>query len=799
MKGSYTLLTGATGMVGRYLLRDLLLAGIPVAVLVRGLSRQSPSDRIETILSHWEHESGRLFPRPITLNGSLNKEGLDLNKDQTNWLRRNCGSVINSAGSLKFQPGDTDNEPWQTNVDGTRHLLELCQDLGIREFHHVSTAYVAGLRDGLVRENDLDIGQRWGNVYEESKVTAEKQIRESNFLDTATIYRPSIIVGDSVTGYTSSFHGFYLPLRAGQFLGPKLPASEGNTIDLLNLFGLKGSDCKNLVPVDWVSASIVRIFVQSSLHNLTYHLTSPEPVPVQEMQDVYYTVLRPLMGSKPLPSTSGSIEKLKSSFFEHMDMYRTYWRNDPSFDRTNTDSALPDLPCPVLNRNQLLKLAQYAIDSKFYPSNGRMVQASDRARKWFESISDKINFKGIKEEHKSIGFVVTGHGGTAWQFELSGNQITRSEPGLPGKPSLIFYLSWPTLQRLITGQFSSSDAVRSGKILVIGGTMYKTDVLVRLLEGFVLQPDPESDPGIYVRYDDSKYLSLISGKIDVSDSPLLEKVRLIPSDRKLIAECTLDPRTDLFLKDHRMNGKPTLPGAVSAEILAEAAGICSPGRTFIGLSDFTMTKRYDFNSDAPESSYVSVDLQDKDRKCELYVSKNQTAYNSKLVVAKTTVHFADTPPVPEVFNIGEPANSWQPFEYPQGKWHILYHGPSMRTIRDLSIQHDGGYARLVGPPPLQLTSGRSGQKWFIPSALLDGCLLTCLAYSYVMLENRLEIPHKIGKLLFYRQPCEEEICMMRFFVRGYDSQSTHFDFYLVGEDGLIILTGEDIKTFNLKV
>jgi thioester reductase-like protein len=170
MKGSYTLLTGATGTVGRYLLRDLLLAGIPVAVLVRGLSRQSPSDRIETILSHWEHESGRLFPRPITLNGSLNKEGLDLNKDQTNWLRRNCGSVINSAGSLKFQPGDTDNEPWQTNVDGTRHLLELCQDLGIREFHHVSTAYVAGLRDGLVRENDLDIGQRWGNVYEESKV-----------------------------------------------------------------------------------------------------------------------------------------------------------------------------------------------------------------------------------------------------------------------------------------------------------------------------------------------------------------------------------------------------------------------------------------------------------------------------------------------------------------------------------------------------------------------------------------------------------------------------------------------------
>ena len=56
----------------------------------------------------------------------------------------------------------------------TQNAIEFCRQAGIRKFFHVSTAYVAGKRLGRVYENELDVGQEYGNCYEESKVEAEK-------------------------------------------------------------------------------------------------------------------------------------------------------------------------------------------------------------------------------------------------------------------------------------------------------------------------------------------------------------------------------------------------------------------------------------------------------------------------------------------------------------------------------------------------------------------------------------------------------------------------------------------------
>ena len=59
-------------------------------------------------------------------------------------------------------------------------------------------------------------GRTAGNVYEKTKLQAELMVRAAGterWLDRATIYRPSIIVGDSQTGYTTTYHGFYAPLK----------------------------------------------------------------------------------------------------------------------------------------------------------------------------------------------------------------------------------------------------------------------------------------------------------------------------------------------------------------------------------------------------------------------------------------------------------------------------------------------------------------------------------------------------------------------------------------------------------
>ena len=76
---SYFLLTGATGLLGNYLLRDLLLADVPVAVIGRSNRRQSARQRIEVAMCGWDAEVGRALPRPVVMEGDISQPDLGLN------------------------------------------------------------------------------------------------------------------------------------------------------------------------------------------------------------------------------------------------------------------------------------------------------------------------------------------------------------------------------------------------------------------------------------------------------------------------------------------------------------------------------------------------------------------------------------------------------------------------------------------------------------------------------------------------------------------------------------------------
>lgn len=155
----YTLLTGATGLVGRYLVRDLLLNGHELAVVVRPSRRQTPRDRMEEILQVWERELGRTLPRPVVLSGDISDPGFGFSQEDTAWVAEHCDTIIHSAAILEFYGKDRSGEPWRTNLDGTRHMIELCRSLKIRDIHYVSTAYVAGYQEGRIMECSLEIGR----------------------------------------------------------------------------------------------------------------------------------------------------------------------------------------------------------------------------------------------------------------------------------------------------------------------------------------------------------------------------------------------------------------------------------------------------------------------------------------------------------------------------------------------------------------------------------------------------------------------------------------------------------------
>ena len=281
---AYLLLTGATGLVGRYVLRELLDADVAIAVVVRRGKLNTAQERVEGVLSQWERRLGRILPRPVVLEGDLCEQDLGLPSRQRRWIGDNCEAILHCAASMTFR-ADRQGEPFRTNVEGTRHVLRLCEETAIVKFHHVSTAYICGLREGRILESEVDIGQSLGNVYEQSKLQAEKMIRQAGFLEQRTFYRPASVVGDSQTGYVTSFHGFYLPLQLAFTIASRVPVADMNERFFARL-GLAGNEGKNLVPVDWLASAIVYLVTHPQTHGETYHLASPNPVPVREVQRV---------------------------------------------------------------------------------------------------------------------------------------------------------------------------------------------------------------------------------------------------------------------------------------------------------------------------------------------------------------------------------------------------------------------------------------------------------------------------------------------------------------------------------
>src|SRR5947209_5450045 len=72
------LLTGATGLLGQYLLRDLLAQGEAVAVLVRDSEQEKAAERIVRIISFWSEQLHKQLPTPVVLNGELDQTALGL-------------------------------------------------------------------------------------------------------------------------------------------------------------------------------------------------------------------------------------------------------------------------------------------------------------------------------------------------------------------------------------------------------------------------------------------------------------------------------------------------------------------------------------------------------------------------------------------------------------------------------------------------------------------------------------------------------------------------------------------------
>jgi thioester reductase-like protein len=252
-------LTGATGFVGMEVLTRWLERGEHrVYALVRADDDEAAAERLRPGLeSAFGAEGGR--PERLTaVAGDVQEPGLGLAPERLEELCREVSIVVHSAASVSFTLGIEESRA--INVEGTRNVLdfaERCQR--VERFTYVSTAYVAGNHPGTFREDQLEEGQEFRNAYERSKFEAERLVRSRRRRLPVQVLRPSIVVGERQSGWTSSFNVLYGPLKAfARGAVPAVPAKAGAPVDV--------------VPVDYVADATY--LLSSSGPTGTYHLVA---------------------------------------------------------------------------------------------------------------------------------------------------------------------------------------------------------------------------------------------------------------------------------------------------------------------------------------------------------------------------------------------------------------------------------------------------------------------------------------------------------------------------------------------
>ncbi len=163
------------------------------------------------------------------------------------------------------------------NVGGTRGVVELATDcVRLRRLVHWSTVQVSGRRHGVVLEDELDVGQRFHNHYEATKLAAEVIARDAMRRMPVTVVRPGIIVGDSRTGEIDKLDGpYYLIVLFATNAWPVHLPLPG-----------RGSSPLYLTPIDHVIEAGYRLGQDERAVGRTVHLVDANPLPARRVLEL---------------------------------------------------------------------------------------------------------------------------------------------------------------------------------------------------------------------------------------------------------------------------------------------------------------------------------------------------------------------------------------------------------------------------------------------------------------------------------------------------------------------------------
>jgi len=341
------LLTGVTGLVGSAfvvaLLRDK--PSERFVCIARSNGGGSAADRVAKVLrEQCEFDScPEMADKVIAAVEVIDGDVVDIVPEELAKLDilQDVDRVFHCAADVNLGKDPT-GKTYKINFGGTTNMVKLAQLLKVKEFHQVSTAYVAGRISGRAMEEQA-LNSGFNNPYEQSKFESEMLVRNSGI--PFSVYRPAIITGRLSGGRVRRPLAFY---RIVEFLAKlkqnrcmKAGLNPAEWVDMDLHFRTAASERVYFVPIDYVQQAITALF-QKPVCNRTYHVTGNSPVQVHQIQRAICNILKigavEISVSKESEVENAAPESnLMSKFLGDL---LPYFASNITFDQRNITDAL---------------------------------------------------------------------------------------------------------------------------------------------------------------------------------------------------------------------------------------------------------------------------------------------------------------------------------------------------------------------------------------------------------------------------------------------------------------------------
>jgi nucleoside-diphosphate-sugar epimerase len=438
------LVTGASGILGRPLLAQLLASGEQII----GLCRNPPAPTTKQL--RW-------------LRGDVAKPHLGLAGDVWQQLTGDLSQIFHLAARTDFK-GKTLDEYTAINVAGVRHIKELALASGAW-LHHVSTAFVCGDWQGEFREDQLQENQTFHNYYEESKYLGECALREEP-TPPFTVYRPAIILERKPTTASQSVFGPFVFLD-GVFRICLGMVKHGNELATLRVDGDRTGHLP-FVFDDEVSRCLAKLAEDRSRTGQTYHLTPSTPFANILLEKIFNEAFgRPAVRMEKNGLQQGDPATTPERILaKKTKLYLPYMALTTTFARHNTDAKQPTAMGTIAENELLTAFSLFLATKKDVHrvvNLAETVQLDRYFTHFLEQYTGKPLIKNLSSLSACLHIKITDH--KTWTITIEKGVLATIKEGEHGQFG--FATSGKTFLQIAAGKISPQQGFFKGDIQLL--------------------------------------------------------------------------------------------------------------------------------------------------------------------------------------------------------------------------------------------------------------------------------------------------------------------------------------------